>query len=204
LGPFINVREPNDRKGAALPVADPENTNTRLVLSVTNISPTAGAEELPPPPPPHPVKRTAIDAAKKRLEKLLIVDKGHPSFPYPLAGVRTSFVSVSPRMNQEYFPRIIYDEGETERPRPVASQSSVEPLRILMDRRRKSRMWEMAKVLKCGELVFGCSAVLRGETVDEIIRQAAEHFQTAHNGHDIPRNLRKKLLRLIRDEKKTA
>lgn len=62
----------------------------------------------------------------------------------------------------------------------------------------------MAKVLKCGELVSGCSAVLRGETVDDIIRQATEHSKTAHNVHDIPKNLRKKLLRLIRDEKKTA
>lgn len=62
----------------------------------------------------------------------------------------------------------------------------------------------MAKVLKCGELVTGCSAVLRGETVDEIVRQAAEHSKTAHNVHDIPRNLRKKLLRLIRDEKKAS
>ncbi len=62
----------------------------------------------------------------------------------------------------------------------------------------------MAKVLKCGELVAGCSTVLRGETVDEIIRQATEHSKTAHNVHDIPKNLRKKLLRLIRDEKKAS
>ncbi len=62
----------------------------------------------------------------------------------------------------------------------------------------------MAKVLRCGELVSGCSAVLRGETVEDIIRQATEHSKAAHNVHDIPKNLRKKLLRLIRDEKKAS
>ena len=62
----------------------------------------------------------------------------------------------------------------------------------------------MAKIFKCGELVSGCSAVFRGETADDIIRQATEHSKTAHNVHDIPKSLRKKLLRLIRDEKKPS
>lgn len=60
----------------------------------------------------------------------------------------------------------------------------------------------MAKVLKCGELVSGCGTVFRGETEDDILRQAAEHSKTAHNLQDIPKNLRRKMLRLIRDEKK--
>lgn len=62
----------------------------------------------------------------------------------------------------------------------------------------------MAKVLKCGDLVSGCSAVFHGETEEDIIRQATEHSKTAHNLHDIPKSLRKKLHRLIRDEKKPA
>lgn len=62
----------------------------------------------------------------------------------------------------------------------------------------------MAKVLKCSELVSGCSAVFRAETVEDIIRQASEHSKSVHNVHEIPKNLRKKLLRLIRDEKKAT
>ena len=62
----------------------------------------------------------------------------------------------------------------------------------------------MAKILKCAELVSGCSAVFRGETEDDIIKQATEHSKTAHNVPDIPKSLRKKLHRLIRDEKKPA
>lgn len=62
----------------------------------------------------------------------------------------------------------------------------------------------MAKILKCAELVSGCGAVFRGETEEDIIRQATEHSKAAHNVHDIPKSLRKKLHRLIRDEKKPA
>lgn len=62
----------------------------------------------------------------------------------------------------------------------------------------------MAKVLKCSELVSGCNAVFRGETVEDVVRQASEHSKTAHNVLEIPKNLRKKLLRLIRDEKKST
>lgn len=62
----------------------------------------------------------------------------------------------------------------------------------------------MAKVLKCSELVSGCNAVFHGETEEDVIRQVTEHSKSSHNVHDIPKNLRKKLHRLIRDEKKTG
>jgi len=62
----------------------------------------------------------------------------------------------------------------------------------------------MPKVLKCSELVSGCEAVFRGETEDDVIRQAAEHSKAVHDVHEIPKSLRKKFHRLIRDEKKGA
>ncbi len=62
----------------------------------------------------------------------------------------------------------------------------------------------MAKVLRCGDLVSGCGAVFRGETEEDVVKQVTEHSKTAHNVHDIPKSLRKKLHRLIRDEKKPA
>jgi predicted small metal-binding protein len=62
----------------------------------------------------------------------------------------------------------------------------------------------MGKVLKCGELVTGCNAVFRGETEEDVIRQATEHSKSAHNIPEIPKSLRKKLHRLVRDEKKAT
>jgi predicted small metal-binding protein len=59
----------------------------------------------------------------------------------------------------------------------------------------------MAKILRCGELVTGCDAVIRGETEEEILRQASDHSRSAHNVREIPKGLRKKIHRLIREEK---
>lgn len=38
----------------------------------------------------------------------------------------------------------------------------------------------MAKVLRCGELFPGCSIEARGETEEEILKQAAEHARRDH------------------------
>jgi len=38
----------------------------------------------------------------------------------------------------------------------------------------------MAKVLRCGELFPGCSVEARGETEEEILKQAAEHAKRDH------------------------
>jgi len=59
----------------------------------------------------------------------------------------------------------------------------------------------MGKVFRCGDLVSGCKAVFRGDSEEGILRQLAEHSKSAHNISEIPRNLRKKIHRLIRDEK---
>jgi predicted small metal-binding protein len=38
----------------------------------------------------------------------------------------------------------------------------------------------MAKILNCGELFPGCAIVARGETEEDILRQAAEHAARDH------------------------
>jgi predicted small metal-binding protein len=38
----------------------------------------------------------------------------------------------------------------------------------------------MAKSLKCGELFPGCSVEARGETEEEVLKQAAEHARRDH------------------------
>lgn len=59
----------------------------------------------------------------------------------------------------------------------------------------------MAKILYCRDLVGGCQEVFRGETEEEILRKAEEHSKTAHNVREFPKNLRKKMHRLIQQEK---
>ncbi len=38
----------------------------------------------------------------------------------------------------------------------------------------------MPKVLKCGDVVVGCSTVLEGQDDAEVIRKATEHAETVH------------------------
>lgn len=39
----------------------------------------------------------------------------------------------------------------------------------------------MAKELHCRDLGFDCDGVIKAETEDEILKQAAEHARTVHN-----------------------
>ncbi len=57
------------------------------------------------------------------------------------------------------------------------------------------------KVLHCKDLVSGCQEVIRGETEEEVMNKASEHSKAAHHLKEIPKNLRKKMHRLIQDEK---
>ena len=38
----------------------------------------------------------------------------------------------------------------------------------------------MTKTLRCGDVVPGCSAEVRANTDEEVLRQAAEHARTEH------------------------
>lgn len=57
----------------------------------------------------------------------------------------------------------------------------------------------MAKVLYCRDAGFDCGAVVRGQTVDEIMKAAAEHGKQVHNLEVTPQ-LAEQLKGLIRDE----
>jgi predicted small metal-binding protein len=39
----------------------------------------------------------------------------------------------------------------------------------------------MSKILKCGDVVPGCKAELRGTSEQEVLKKAAEHAKAAHN-----------------------
>jgi len=39
----------------------------------------------------------------------------------------------------------------------------------------------MAKVLRCSDVGFECDGVIRAETEEGVLKQAAQHAQEAHN-----------------------
>jgi len=58
----------------------------------------------------------------------------------------------------------------------------------------------MAKVVSCKDVGVDCDFVIRGETTEDILQQAAEHARTVHNMTEIPPDVAEKLRGAIRDE----
>jgi predicted small metal-binding protein len=58
----------------------------------------------------------------------------------------------------------------------------------------------MAKVLRCRDVGLDCEGELRGQTEEDILRQAAEHAQDVHNIQDMSPDLVQKVRAAIRDE----
>ncbi len=58
----------------------------------------------------------------------------------------------------------------------------------------------MAKVVSCKDVGVDCDFVMRGETTEDILQQAAEHARTVHNMIEIPPDVAEKLRGAIRDE----
>jgi predicted small metal-binding protein len=57
----------------------------------------------------------------------------------------------------------------------------------------------MAKTLKCGDLMPGCSAVIEGKDVAEVMTKAAEHAAQEHGLDNITPELAEKVQAAIRD-----
>jgi len=58
----------------------------------------------------------------------------------------------------------------------------------------------MAKTISCRDVGMDCDFVAKGETTEDIMRQAAEHARTAHNMTEIPPEVADKVRAAIRDE----
>lgn len=58
----------------------------------------------------------------------------------------------------------------------------------------------MAKVLKCGDLVPGCNAVLEGKDEAEVMAKGAAHAKQAHNMSSIPPEMAAKVKAAIKDK----
>jgi predicted small metal-binding protein len=59
----------------------------------------------------------------------------------------------------------------------------------------------MSKVIRCRDAGVDCDFVARGETEEELFRQALEHGKTYHGMKEISKDLQDKMRTLIREEK---
>ncbi len=58
----------------------------------------------------------------------------------------------------------------------------------------------MTKVLRCGDLMSGCKAVIEGKDVAEVMAKGVEHAKAAHGLTTIPPDLAKKVQAAIKDK----
>lgn len=58
----------------------------------------------------------------------------------------------------------------------------------------------MPKVLRCGDLMPGCKAVVEGKDVNEVMSKAAEHAKKDHGMATIPPDVAAKVKAAIKDE----
>jgi len=58
----------------------------------------------------------------------------------------------------------------------------------------------MAKILHCRDIGFDCEGVIRADTEEEVLQQAAEHARTVHNLQDIDEATIRKIREAIQDE----
>lgn len=59
----------------------------------------------------------------------------------------------------------------------------------------------MPKVIRCRDAGVDCDFVARGETEEELFRNAFEHGRTFHGMKEIQKDLQEKMRKLIREEK---
>jgi predicted small metal-binding protein len=55
----------------------------------------------------------------------------------------------------------------------------------------------MAKELRCGDVVPGCSAVIEGKDDTDVMKKAAEHAKNAHGMMTIPPDVASKVQKAI-------
>ena len=58
----------------------------------------------------------------------------------------------------------------------------------------------MAKVLKCSDVGFECDGVIRADTEEQVMQQAAEHAKTVHDVQELTDEIVQKVKAAIQDE----
>ena len=59
----------------------------------------------------------------------------------------------------------------------------------------------MSKVIRCRDAGVDCNFIVRGETEEELFRNALEHGKKAHGMTELSPELKEKMQKLIREEK---
>ena len=59
----------------------------------------------------------------------------------------------------------------------------------------------MSKVIRCRDAGVDCDFVVRGETEEELFRNALEHGKAFHGMTEIPMDLQEKMRTFIKEEK---
>ena len=62
----------------------------------------------------------------------------------------------------------------------------------------------MAKVIHCRDVGFDCDGVIRAETEEEALQQAAAHAKTAHGLDEVTPEVVAKVRSVMREEPATA
>jgi predicted small metal-binding protein len=60
--------------------------------------------------------------------------------------------------------------------------------------------WIESLRMKCGDVVPGCNAEIKGDSEHDVLRKAAEHAKTAHNMESIPPDVLSKVKGAIHDQ----
>jgi predicted small metal-binding protein len=63
------------------------------------------------------------------------------------------------------------------------------------------RRYFMPKTIRCRDAGVDCDFVARGETEEELFRNALEHGRAFHGMKEIPKELQEKMRTFIREEK---
>lgn len=58
----------------------------------------------------------------------------------------------------------------------------------------------MAKVLHCRDVGFDCEGVIRGDTEDDVMQQAAQHARDAHGMEEVTPEIAEQIRSKIQDE----
>lgn len=58
----------------------------------------------------------------------------------------------------------------------------------------------MAKVIRCKDVGFDCDGVIRADTEEEALKQAATHAKEAHGMEEVSPEVEKKIKAVMREE----
>jgi predicted small metal-binding protein len=84
--------------------------------------------------------------------------------------------------------------------RPTPLRESYEASSRLRRGQVLARRCDVAKILRCGDVVPGCDTVIVGKDVDEVFAKAEDHARKEHNMMIIPPSVSAQIAEAIKDK----